>query len=185
MAGRTAGGGVRRPEGDAGRAWDARRYLDGLDTAHLRPVLDLARRATGFPAAMVNVLDLDTQHTVAVIGLDRVDALPRHLSLCDTVVRTEQPLVLPDASRDSGFRDNLRVRTGMIGAYVGVPVRGREGAVVGTLCVTDARPHPVLPAQVECLQQLAEVVRAHLDLLRGLRDHLRGLDDLPAWPAAG
>ncbi|MFC6840451.1 PAS domain-containing protein [Xanthomonas theicola] len=46
--------------------------------------------------------------------------------------------------------------------YAGVPLRGREGWVAGTLCALDTRPRQLDPRQAQLLQDLAARVERYL-----------------------
>ncbi len=72
------------------------------------------------------------------------------------------PSSTADAANDPAYAD-APIRTGLgIASYVGVPVRNPAGQVVATLCGIDRSNVVVSEATVEVLQQLADVVSAHL-----------------------
>jgi len=72
------------------------------------------------------------------------------------------PSSTADAANDPAYADvPIRTRLG-IASYVGVPVRNPAGQVVATLCGIDRSNVVVSEATVEVLQQLADVVSAHL-----------------------
>ena len=67
-----------------------------------------------------------------------------------------------DAARDPAYRDAAkRVELG-IGSYVGVPIRDAAGRAVATLCGIDRGAVEVDDATFAVLQQLADVIAAHL-----------------------
>ena len=124
------------------RTRSARHYLaGGASSTRLQTTIALAARAVSFPVAMINVLDEDTQHTISLLGADDL-ATPREVALCDTVVRSGEPLVVEDAGADDRFAHFPLVTGGDVASYVGVPLRGRESSVIGALCVIDSRPAP-------------------------------------------
>src|SRR5690349_11331047 len=55
---------------------------------------------------------------------------------CKTVLKTGQPLLVPDALENEAWKANLQVRLGMI-SYLGVPIRWPDGRIFGTICVGD------------------------------------------------
>lgn len=61
--------------------------------------------------------------------------------------------------------------------YAGAPLITPTGHRIGTLCVTDTQPHPLSPADLSALQDLAAMVVAELELRR---INLRLQDDLGA-----
>ena len=53
---------------------------------------------------------------------------------CETVMRTRESLLVPDALADEAWRSNPDVPLGMI-SYLGFPILWPDGEVFGTLCV--------------------------------------------------
>lgn len=105
-------------------------------------ILEVVSQATGFPVAMVETVDLETERTsvVAARGLpaDRTRKLvdvPLHEALSESVVRTGEPAVEADVRRRVG---NAHPALGKVGlrAYLSFPlVVG--GTVSGTLTLGD------------------------------------------------
>lgn len=147
-----------------------------LTSATPDPALDHSVRLTarhfGFPMAFLNVLDRSHQYTIAAYGADR-GVTPRSESLCDRVVRSNVPWVAQDLEHDSG---GTVIRT-----YVGVPLTGREGLPIATLCLVDDRPREFTPTDLDELLRAALVVQDQLELRRWQRaDH----DTTPAQSVA-
>ena len=118
----------------------------------------LAAERFGFAVGAVNILDADTQHTVAAVGAP-LDTVARAGTMCDEVVRSGRPAVMGHIKHGFAFAPSAR-------AYVGVPITGREGVVVGTLCLFDTRPHRVTPEQMTGLVAMAAVVEDQLEMRR-------------------
>ena len=57
---------------------------------------------------------------------------------CETVMKTRQLLLVPDALADQKWNANPDIKLGMI-SYMGVPVPWPNGDIFGTICVLDAR----------------------------------------------
>src|SRR5215469_4076160 len=55
---------------------------------------------------------------------------------CETVMRTRQPLLVPDALADEEWKSNPDVRLGMI-SYPAFPVAWPDGQIFGTICLLD------------------------------------------------
>ncbi len=137
----------------------ASHYLDfTAANATLHHTVALAVERLGFAVGLVNILDADTQHTVAAVGAP-LDSVARAGTICDGVVRGGRPVAVGRIERRSASVPGAR-------AYVGVPITGREGVVVGTLCLLDSRPHVVSHEQVTALTHLAGVVEDQLEMLR-------------------
>src|SRR6476646_4162225 len=120
------------------RARSAWHYLiDGPLAQRLQATLSLVAQSMGFPVVRVNIVDEDTQHTISMFGVGDATAVPRAEAFCDAVVRTGRPLRVEDAAMDPEYSKLPSVAAGTIGAYLGVPLKGRESFVVGAVCVID------------------------------------------------
>jgi EAL domain-containing protein (putative c-di-GMP-specific phosphodiesterase class I) len=157
---------------------DQRREADRLESLRSYQVLDtepeaeydeltaLAAFVCATPIALVSLVDVDRQWFKSKIGLDMVET-PREVSFCTHVVASGSPLVVGDARRDARFRDNeLMTGDAPIRSYAGMPLLGRDGLPIGTLCVLDRRSRRFSPAQLRALATLAEQVVNLLELRR-------------------
>jgi len=152
------------------------RVLDTPPEERFDRVTRVARRLFDLPIAVVSLVDADRQWFKSVVGLD-VTETSREVSFCGHAIASEQIMVVPDALSDERFRDNPLV-TGAphVRFYAGCPVRGRDGRLVGTLCVIDTRPRSLDDADLASLRDLAGMVEeqlgqaqdATLDALTGL-----------------
>ncbi|MGH6948730.1 MAG: ATP-binding protein [Kiloniellales bacterium] len=124
----------------------------------------LAAHLLRVPVALISMVDEDRQWNKSHYGLD-VESLPRPISFCTHAVASERTLIVPDATRDAQFADNPFV-TGEPGVrfYAGVPLRVREGATLGTLCVVDFEARDITPAERALLEDLADLVVEALEL---------------------
>lgn len=157
------------------QARSAEHYLQARPHASsLETTVMIAARILGFPVAMVNLLDERSQHTVSAFGCGAAAAAPREDTLCDTVVRTGRPLATDNAANVAALAQLPPVLNGEVGAYLGVPLTGRESLVIGALCVIDPRPRPIDPDQIARLQEFATIVQDQLELMRRL--HAQRLD---------
>ena len=55
---------------------------------------------------------------------------------CETVMKTRQPLLVPDARQDEEWKSNPDAKLGMI-SYLGFPIAWPDGQIFGTICVLD------------------------------------------------
>jgi GAF domain-containing protein len=132
------------------------------------PTLDrVARLASALvdaPRAFVSLITAEHHHLAGMVRHDDPEntsrVLPLSASLCQFAVATEEPLVISDSHKDPLVRDMETVRTGQVGAYAGVPLRTREGHVLGTLCVVDGSPHTWDDDRLALLDDLS-VLAAH------------------------
>lgn len=84
----------------------------------------------------------------------------RSSSLCHYLLAGATPSTT-DAPNDPDYKASRAAELG-IRSYVGVPIRDQTGHVVATLCGIDHDEVPVGDETLAVLQQLAEVIAAHL-----------------------
>jgi EAL domain-containing protein (putative c-di-GMP-specific phosphodiesterase class I) len=145
----------------------ARRYLDiEATTPALRTTVELAARSVGFAIAQLNVLDDTTQYTLVNIGGPPVTTVERSTTLCDDVVRSEKPAVVTRNRIDATLRQRNILDQNGVAAYASVPLRGREGLVIGSLCLLDRMPRELSEGQLQELEAYGSVLEEQLDLHR-------------------
>jgi GAF domain-containing protein len=116
----------------------------------LQRVVDEAAKFFDTQIAAISIVDRDRQWFAASAGLD-AEETPRAISFCAHAIHWPgEPLVVPDARRDSRFAGNpLVMFAPHIRFYAGVPLVDREGFPLGALCVIDSRPRRELPNLIE------------------------------------
>ena len=90
---------------------------------------------------------------------------------CETVMKTRQPLLVPDAIRDEQWQANPDIKLGMI-SYLGVPIVWPDGEVFGTICVLDKKSNEYSELYHKLLQQWRDVLQADLRSLATLHREL-------------
>lgn len=164
----------------------ARHYLDlGTSFGALRTTLHLAAQSVGFPVAMLNIVDSTERHTILTVGMPDQPSAPRFETLCGTVFCSGSPTVVPDLAVHQG-RELPAIQAKGVRAYVGIPITGREGLTIGTLCLVDFVSHSVDEEELLRLEQFATVVEDQLERLRrygpsrsheDVRELARSMDD--------
>ena len=86
------------------------------------------------PICAVSLIDSEEQRFKSIQGVD-LTGTSREVAFCDHMIRTREPLVVPDAQADPRFADNPLV-TGEphIQAYAGAPLTTPDGYNVSALC---------------------------------------------------
>lgn len=114
------------------------------------------------PMALVSVLDAEQQFFKSQRGLPKdvaaAGSAPRHLSICDQVVKTNKLLVVEDLARDPRFSQNPFVRDLHLRFYAGVPLRTAAGNAIGTICVLDYKPRQFGEHERRLIEVTAEEV---------------------------
>ncbi|RAH27304.1 bifunctional diguanylate cyclase/phosphodiesterase [Pantoea agglomerans] len=183
--------------GDDDRRAQAVKALRSPDESRddvLQKFVRLASQALGIPGSFISVLDDEHQHVQAAhnFGLKQSS---REDSLCGHAVDSDSAVVVPDTWLDARFSSHpLITGAPYIRFYAGVPLKNREGVVLGTLCVTDTAPHPFGTDQVTTLKLLAALVMSFLeawhsagfaDPVTGLPNRQRLVRDLQFLAASG
>ena len=117
---------------------------------------ELASMLFGAPIVLVSLVDEHRQFFKSVVGLSATET-HRDLSFCAYALLTDEPLIVPDATKDERFRDNALV-TGepYIRFYAGAPLIAEDGLKLGTFCIIDTQPRlDFTPKQYEALQRFA------------------------------
>src|ERR1700674_5437629 len=87
---------------------------------------------------------------------------------CETVMRTGQPLLIPNALENEAWKANPHVRLGMI-SYLGVPIGWPNGRIFGTICVRDNKRNEYSEAYLKLLLHFRDML--HADLKSSARLH--------------
>ncbi|MBR0777049.1 GAF domain-containing protein [Bradyrhizobium diazoefficiens] len=88
---------------------------------------------------------------------------------CETVMKSRQLLLVPDALADQEWNANPDIKLGMI-SYMGFPVAWPNGDIFGTICVLDARPNEYSELYRKILFQCREVLQTDLKVLQASID---------------
>jgi len=130
-------------------------------------VLTVAARLVGMETVFVGGLTQDEFSFLRVQGdlpgVEEGATFPRADSFCDRLVAGAPPFTAA-AADDPAYADVPARQTFGITSYVGVPVHGSDGTVIGTLCAVDRRSVAMDDEVYEVLRGLARVVEAHADV---------------------
>ena len=146
----------------------------------------LAVELLGVPVSLVSLVDEHRQFFAGQVGLPEPWAsfreTPLSHSFCQHVVNSGEALVVDDARSDSLVSDNLAVRDLGVAAYAGMPLRTRDGYVLGSFCAIDVSPRHWSERDLAVLADLASTAADLIELHRVegaplLRDPLTGLPD--------
>src|SRR5579863_41073 len=140
--------------------------LERIGDPVLTALTRLAQSVTGAEAAAVHIFDADHQHRIAAAGAPLADH-PAEDSMCRLVVQSGTRIVTYDATADARFEYSSFVQDPVspVRFYASVPLRS-GGVTVGTVCAFDTAERQVDEQQIARLEDLAEVARAHLELMR-------------------
>ena len=131
---------------------------------HFDAVCRTAQTFFSVPICLVSLVEEHEQWFKAKCGLN-VDSTPRAVSFCTHAILSDAVFVVQDATGDPHFAQNPLV-TGVphIRFYAGAPLVLQPGIRIGTLCIIDTAPRTFSAEQRRQLQDLAQIVVAHLRL---------------------
>ena len=140
--------------------------LDRLGDPVLTALTRLALSITGASGAAVHVFDEHYQRRIAAAGAPLQD-FPEQDSLCRMVILGGTRIISRDATAEQRFAYSSFVQGGApIRFFASVPLRVGGGVAVGTLCAFDTEPRELTDEQVARLEDIADLARAHLELVK-------------------
>jgi PAS domain S-box-containing protein len=80
---------------------------------------------------------------------------------CETVMKTGQPLLVPDARENEAWKANPHVTLGMI-SYLGFPIGWPDGRLFGTICVRDNKRNGYSEAYLKLLLHFRDMLQVDL-----------------------
>ncbi len=103
---------------------------------------------------------------------ERGELAPLNTGLyCETVMKTRQSLLVPDARLDVEWKSNPDIKLGMI-SYLGFPVAWPNGQIFGTICVLDKKGNSYNELYRKFVLQCRDVLEADLSALTRLSGEL-------------
>ena len=151
---------------DPGRL-DAIRTLDletSADRALFSRITVLASTMLGCPTALLSIVEDTRQWFLGRTGFDSAET-PLDVSFCAVCIAGDAPLLVSDARADRRFRHNRLVTAApFIRSYLGVPIRGEGGVLLGALCAISPEPHAFCSDQIAPLAVLAELAEQSIAL---------------------
>jgi signal transduction histidine kinase len=99
---------------------------------------------------------------------ERGEVAPLNTGLyCETVMKTNQSLLVPDAMRDDEWNSNPDINLGMI-SYLGFPIAWPDGRIFGTICVLDRKENAYSGLYRKFLLQCRDLLQSDLNSLAQL-----------------
>lgn len=133
----------------------------------------LASRILGVPVALVSLVDDRRQFFKSAVGLpepwNTARETPLSHSFCQHVVNTGRPLVVNDAHQDPLVCTNLAIPDLGVRSYLGIPIRLKNGAVIGSFCAIDGNVREWSPADLKTLEDLTASLISEIELRAALR----------------
>ena len=80
---------------------------------------------------------------------------------CETVIKSNEKLLVPNALDDEDWKDNPDVKRDMI-SYLGLPIHLPSGKPFGTLCVLDNKTNKYSATYIRLLENFRNLIQSHL-----------------------
>jgi GAF domain-containing protein len=98
---------------------------------------------------------------------------------CETVIRTGEKLLVPDAEADEQWKNNPDIARRMI-SYLGFPVRFPDGKPFGTICLLDTKRNEYSETVQRLMRKFRRIIESDLEIIylnQVLGDKNRRLSD--------
>lgn len=124
----------------------------------------LASTMLDCPIALLSVVEEERQWFLGRTGTDLV-ATGIEESFCAVCIQGEGPMLIEDARCDPRLAGNdLVTGAPFIRSYLGVPIRGEDGVLLGALCAISPEAGAFRPEQIAPLAMLAELAEQSVAL---------------------
>lgn len=161
---------------------DLRALVDAERTDALAVLTAMMRRAADefeVAEAALSLFDGERRWRITSNGSGPADPALA-LTYCETVVCTDDVLVVPDGERDARFAADARLGSTLPAFYAGVPVHAEDGTAIGAMCVLESLLRSPDSVDLDRLREFAHDAEA---VLRAVTAAAGWLAPLPADPA--
>jgi len=100
-----------------------------------------------------------------------------HELYCETVMATNDMLLVPNALTDPDWEHNPDIKLNMV-SYLGFPLQWPDEQIFGTICVLDHQENAYSAEHIELVRQFSEIINDDLMLLTEIHLHQIDLDEL-------
>ncbi|MBE3636616.1 sensor histidine kinase [Mangrovicoccus algicola] len=147
---------------------DRTALLDTLPEEAFDRAVRLATEVLRVPVGLLSLVDDRRQFFKAQIGLPDPVACKRETplshSFCQYVVTSDRPLAVEDARNHPLLETNGAVADLNVVAYLGLPVHGPDGQVLGSFCAIDDRPRNWTERELKVLEDICAIVESEIRL---------------------
>jgi len=155
-------------------------YPDRLITKW-QEIADLLAGLLHIPAALI--MKAENEHMEVFLS-SKSENNPYHVGdkekwyglYCETVIKSQNKLSIPNAHKDADWDKNPDIKLGMI-AYLGFPINFPDKQPFGTLCVLDNKERIFSAQEEKLLVQFKNVIELDLALIRSFEEKTDELSD--------
>ena len=134
-------------------------------------IVDIMAKLIQIPAALIMRL---VEPDIEVFVSSKSEGNPYHPGdqehiwgsglYCETVIKTNQKLLIPNALEDEDWKNNPDIKLNMI-SYLGFPVLLPDGKPFGTICVLDSKENAYSETYEHLIINFREIIQSHLELI--------------------
>ena len=134
-------------------------------------IVDIMAELIGIPAALIMRL---VESDIEVFVSSQSDGNPYHPGdhehffgsglYCETVVNTNDKLLIPNALTDEEWKNNPDIKLNMI-SYLGFPILQPDGKPFGTICVLDNKENAYSETYEKLIINFREIIQSQLELI--------------------
>jgi len=136
-------------------------------------IADLLAKIIGVPAALI--MKVENEYMEVFIS-SKSDNNPYHVGdkehwnglYCETVIKSQNKLKVPNALKDEKWDKNPDIKLGMV-SYFGFPLNFPDGEPFGTICVLDRKENTYSEEYDQLLMQFKSVVELDLAMIQSLK----------------
>jgi GAF domain-containing protein len=134
-------------------------------------IVDIMAKLIGIPAALIMRL---VESDIEVFVSSQSDRNPYHPGdhehffgsglYCETVINTNEKLLVPNALIDEKWKNNPDIKLNMI-SYLGFPILLPDGKPFGTICVLDNKENAYSETYENLIMNFREIIQSQLELI--------------------
>ena len=134
-------------------------------------IVDLLAKIIDVPAGLIMRLDkgdlevfVSSQSKGNPYIVGEREAMENSGLYCETVIKKNSMLKIPNALTDKDWKDNPDVKLNMI-SYLGLPILYPNGSPFGTICVLDSKENHYTDEYEELLYSLRKLIERELEII--------------------
>lgn len=145
--------------------------ISGDTLSRWQNIVDIIAELVGVSSALIMRL-VDTD--IEVFVSSRSDSNPYHPGdhehflgsglYCETVINTNDKLLIPNALDDEEWKNNPDIKLNMI-SYLGFPILQPDGKAFGTICVLDNKENSYSKTYENLIQNFRDIIQSQLELM--------------------
>lgn len=150
-------------------------------------IIELAKEVMPDKIIYINFLNEKVQITMKVskhetnVNVFEGDTIPVEEAICNNIdYKNDEPLILENIKEDNNFNEkvNETIRSGNVGAYLGIPIIFKNGTRFGALCAAHHDKTVFDKADIVLLQKIAKLFSYYIELEHiAFKDALTGLEN--------